>query len=199
MCQYIKCKFFNFFYFFCKSYLISVQTKIQIKLITQSILIPVPSKNPINEPIAAFKAREASSGFSISSPIKAPANGARIIKNGPKNIARKRPIVAPRTAFLLPPNFFVRNGCKTESAIVTIRAIIPVIVRTVTETLESVQKCAVKSPAHARGTPGKIGTTQPASPVKRKIPARIESKISKSIVLFYDIISLKTIEESYGL
>ncbi len=196
MCQYIKC---NFFYFFVKSYLISVQTKIQIKLITHSILIPVPSKNPINEPIAAFNACGMSSGFSISSPINAPANGAMIIKIGPKNIARKRPIVAPKTAFLLPPNFFVRSGCKIESAIVIIKAIIPVIVRTVTEMLGGVQKCAVKSPAQARGTPGKIGTTHPASPVKRKIPARIESKMFKSIILFYDIISLKTIEESYEL
>ena len=50
------------------------------------------------------------SGSCISSPIKAPINGPIIIKRGPKKRDAIRPMVAPKTAFLLPPAFFVMYG-----------------------------------------------------------------------------------------
>lgn len=48
------------FIFFHKIYFINSKTKIQINAITQDILIPLPSKNPKNEPKAALKAFEMS-------------------------------------------------------------------------------------------------------------------------------------------
>ena len=78
--------------------------------ITQIIFIPVPIRNPKSEPTAAFMAFDGESGSCISSPIKAPINGPIIIKRGPKKRDAIRPMVAPKTAFLLPPAFFVMYG-----------------------------------------------------------------------------------------
>lgn len=143
--------------------------------------MPVPSKNPAKEPKAAFNALFQSPGFAISSPTKAPMSGPKRIKSGPKNIAATRPIVAPQTALLLPPAFLVSQGCKTVSRTLTIIAIIPVTIITERGVNVSEQKYEVKSPAHARGTPGKAGTMQPARPTIKRNPARIANKIPESI------------------
>ena len=79
---------------------------------TQTVnLRKVEAKNPINEPKAAFPAFFTSLWSLISSPIKAPKNGPKIIPNGPKKIPKTSPIIEPFTPYLLPPNFFVpREG-----------------------------------------------------------------------------------------
>ena len=150
--------------------------------------MPVPSKNPAKEPKAAFTAFFQSPGFAISSPIKAPISGAKRIKTGPKNIAATSPIVAPQTALLLPPAFFVSHGCKTVSSTLTIIAIIPVTIITERGVNVSEQKYEANSPAQARVTPGKAGTTQPARPAINKNPARTANKIPESmtVILCYN-------------
>ena len=70
--------------------------------------INVETKNPMNDPVAAFKARLESFWSKINSPIKAPANGPMI---NPKGIGVRiptiKPIFVPQIPYLLPPKRLV--------------------------------------------------------------------------------------------
>lgn len=90
------------------------------------IFIPVPKRKPLKVPKAAFKAFGISEESFKSSPIKAPKNGAIITNIGPKNNDMNKPIVEPQIPALLPPDFFVNQGCSIVSKTITAIDKIPV-------------------------------------------------------------------------
>ncbi len=85
--------------------------------------------------------------------------------------------------YLLPPYCFViktgKKLSKTETAIATI----PVTISKIGEEFVYREKCEIKSPSHANGAPGRIGTTVPINPTIRQTPPSSTNKISIQIVL----------------
>ena len=158
-----------------------LHTKIQIKQPTVKILIPVPSKKPVNAPSAALNAFFVSEESLINSPMSAPKNGPIKMKIGVRKNPTIRPIVQPQVAALLPPAFFVMSEGKILSMTVTTMAAIPVTTRIQIPICEYTEKCAARSPAQAIGGPGSAGTTVPISPTMRRKPARITKRIVASI------------------
>ena len=152
---------------------------------TQIIFMPVPRRNPANAPVADFKEPVRVLPEIVTSPIKAPANGPIRTSGGkaePKIRPIIRPIVAPQTAALLPPKFFVSQGCRTKSRIVIIRATTKVMMMVTQEVFVKRHQCPRSIPIQATGGPGIPGTIDPTNPIRNKAKIMIKRGISKNVI-----------------
>ena len=72
------------------------------------VLMPVPAINPKKDPKAALRDEVGSFLAYRSSARKAPRKEPAIIPTGVSTIPAIRPIIAPLSAYLLPPVIFVK-------------------------------------------------------------------------------------------
>lgn len=147
--------------------------------------MPVPQMKAANEPKATLKARALSLPSWVSSPIRAPKKGPRMMPMGPAKKPTMIPTIAPREAAFEPPKRLVINTGRKLSSSVTATATTAHTIRV------SVAKPA---PAHWQsniptkqiGVPGKMGTTHPATPTRAQTRPNISSSsivVEKSVLV----------------
>ena len=133
----------------------------------------IPVKKPINAPEACFKAGSICAP-ETKPPNNAPTNGPRIMPNGPNQNPANNPILEPQTTYLLPPNFFVLQTGKILSRTAIISVNNPTTITTVHERRSLIEGANFKTnkPTHDNGGPGNIGSTEPITPIMRRIIAK---------------------------
>ncbi len=144
-----------------------------------------PKKNPSKLPHVAFRAINPSL-WRIYSPRNVPN---AVPSSNPGMFAIIKPIIPPAIAPMIPdqlaPYNLAPSALAIKSRIVPPRAIIPVMKTILLDTFSKPVKYAyISTPSHITGKLGMAGSMIPSNPIKNKIAATTNRKISTSIFCY---------------